>query len=289
MLVECKILIKYSANMKTFDLKFLDPKVRKDEAHFLDRISPSMVGVYLQCPLAFYYKFVAKLQIPEENLHLLFGTAVHKVMEEMYNGDPEPFHWFNDTFVKENLDPKSQERYAEFKYLGEDMVRNYLALQPRLDSIYLLSKGQSELRFRQVLLNPISGEPSRIPVSGVVDRYLAGNRVVEYKTSAKKWDKKETKFKVQSRLYSLWAYTQTGEIPSEVLYFVLLKQFKQSMNDKTLQVIRYQPTKEDLAEAWEELDTILEKIEHGHFERATQDHPPFCDCYKYEKALGLRY
>lgn len=284
--------------MKEFKLNFVDNRIGKDDSHFvLDRISPSMVGVYLSCPLAFYYKFIAKIQTPEMNLHLLFGTAVHKVIEEMYNGDPNPFHWFNDTFVEEQLNDNipdfqgrtSRQRYQEFRLLGEDMVKNYLALQPTLDSIYGLSKGSSELRFRKPLLNPITGEPSRIPVSGVVDRMLTGNRVVEYKTSAKKWASKEKRFKVQSRLYSLYGFTETGQIPEEVLYFVLLKMFKQTARDKTLQVIRYKPTIEDLAEAWEELDTILEKIEHGHFERGTEDHPPFCDCYKVEKMLGLRY
>lgn len=283
--------------MKEFKLNFVE-NINKDDSNFiLDRISPSMVAAYLACPLSFYYKFIAKIQVPEMNIHFLFGTSVHKVMEEMYKGDPDPAHWFNDTFKEEELDDTikdfkgktSRDRYHEYRLLGEDMVKNYLALQPTLNSIYQLDKGDSELRFRKPLLNPITGEPTRIPISGVVDRMLHGNRVLEYKTSAKKWSSKEQRFKVQSRLYSLYGFTETGKIPEEVIYIVLLKMFKQTSRDKTIQVIRYQPTIEDLAEAWEEVDTILDKIEHGHFERGTEDHPPFCDCYKFEKMLGLRY
>lgn len=283
--------------MKTFNLQFLDNVVGKDESNFvLDRISPSALGVYLGCPLAFYYKFIAKIQIPEQNLHLLFGTAVHKVVEEMYNGDPDPSQWFNKTFIEEELDDTytdnqgrtSRDRYLEFKLLGEHMVKNYLEIHPKLDDIYKLNSGASETYFRQHLLNPITGEPTRIPVSGILDRNLAGNRVLEYKTAAAPWNSKETRFKIQSRLYSLYKYTESGEIPPEVIYIVLLKKYKQTARDKSVQVIRYQPTIEDLAEAWEELDTVLEKIEHGHFERG-QHCPPYCDCFKYEKLLGLRY
>jgi len=284
--------------MKIYDLQFDDNKTGKKESNFvLDRISPSALGVYLSCPLAFYYKFIAKIQTPEMNLHFLFGTSVHKVVEEMSNGDPDPAHWFNDTFKEEELNDTirdangktSRDRYHEYRLLGEDMVKNYIALQPTLNNIYKLDGGQAEQYFRKQLVNPITGELSRIPVSGILDKYLAGNRVLEYKTSAKPWSKEETRFKIQSRIYSLFAFTETGKIPEEVLYFILLKKFKKTSRDKTLQVIRYKPTIEDLAEAWEELDTVLDQIEHGHFERPNEYHPPYCDCYKVEKMLGLRY
>jgi CRISPR/Cas system-associated exonuclease Cas4 (RecB family) len=276
--------------MKTFDLKFLNNRIGKDDSNFLlDRISPSMVGVYLSCPLAFYYKFIAKIQIPDVNLHLLFGTSIHKVIEEMSKGDDNPARWFDLTFKYEDLDDVSKLRYNEFKFLGNDMVKNLLEIYPTINGIYNLEGGLPEHRFKKPLINPITGEPSRIPVSGVLDKYLTGNRVLEIKTSAKKWSSKETRFKVQSRLYSLWAYTETGKIPDEVIYLILLKQLKRTSRDKTIQIIRYKPTIEDLAEAWEELDTILDKIEHGHFDRGTVDHPYYCDCVKYEKLLGLRY
>jgi CRISPR/Cas system-associated exonuclease Cas4 (RecB family) len=283
--------------MKDFRLNFIDQNIQKDDSNFmLDRISPSMIAVYMDCPLAFYYLFIAKIQIPEQNIHLLFGTAVHKVVEEMYNGDPDPARWFNLTFREEELNDTikdrngktSRDRYHEFRLLGEDMVKNYLEIHPMLDDIYQVSKGTSEQRFRKPLLNPITGEPTRIPISGVVDRTLEGPRIMEYKTSAKKWSSSEDRFKVQSRLYSLFAFTETGKIPDEVLYFVLLKQFKKTPRTKTIQVIRYQPTIEDLAEMWEQVDTILDKIEHGHFERG-QNCPPYCACKKVENMLGLRY
>lgn len=278
--------------MKTFNLQFSDRDVGKETSSFmLDRISPSMLGTYLQCPLAFYYGSILKVQIPQENLHLLFGTAVHKAIEEMYNGNPDMEGVFAQTFNYNALDPKSQQQHSQYTLLGLDMVKNYQILQPKLDSIYHLSKGNSEFRFKKPIINPVTGEASRIPLSGVVDRVLtdkAKGRIVEYKTSKDLWSSKETRFKTQSRLYNLWMYTEFGYISDETIYIVLLKKFKATAYDKTVQVIRYRPTKEDLAEAWEELDTVLDKIEAGMFERPLSGHPRYCDCFKYERALGLK-
>ena len=278
--------------MKTFNLHFSDKQLGKSNSSFmLDRISPSMVGAYLNCPLAFYYAFIAKVKIPEKNLHLLFGTAVHKAVEEMYNGNPDLTTVFRETFDIGKLDPISQKEHGQYMLLGLDMVKNYAELHPKLDKIYHLAEGNSEFRFKKPIINPITKEATRIPVSGVVDRIVdpkGKGRIIEYKTSKDVWSPKESRFKVQSRLYNLWLYTEFGFISEETIYIVMLKKFKTSKFDKTVQVIRYKPTIEDLAEAWEELDTILDKIEAGVFERPTHGHPRYCDCYKYEKALGIK-
>lgn len=278
--------------MKTFDLQFSGENVGKDTSSFMiDRISPSNVALYLQCPLAFYYKVIMKVQIPEENLHLLFGTAVHKAVEEMYNGNPDLEGTFAQTFNINALDAKSRKQHGQYMLMGLDMVKNYGEIHPKLDKIYKLNKGNSEFRFKRPIINPVTGEASRVPLSGVVDRVLTNTtkgRIVEYKTSKDLWKSTETRFKVQSRLYNLWLFSEHGYISDETVYIVLLKKFKTSAYDKTIQVIRYKPTKEDLAAFWEELDAILERIEAGSFERPTHGHMPYCDCIKYERILGVK-
>lgn len=86
----------------------------------------------------------------------------------------------------------------------------------------------------------------------------------------------------------MWAWTEFGKLPDEVLYFVLFKKIKSSGFDKTIQVIRYKPTLDDLAEMWEEMDTILDKVEAGVFERPSHGHPPYCNCFKFERMLNAR-
>ena len=271
-----------------FKLKIDETKVGRSDSSFkLDRISPSAMGSYLGCPLSFYYKYIAKVKMPEENLHLLFGSGIHKAIEDMYNGEKDPIKSFHELFVGDKLDAKSKERYFEFSLLGEEMVKNYMQLHPLLDSMYGLSDGQSELRFKMPIVNPVSEELSSVPLSGIVDRFISSGKIIEYKTSANKWSPDERRFKIQSRLYSLWYFTNSKEMIDEGIYIILLKKYKKTERDKVHQIISYKPTKEDLAEFWEEMELVLEKIEAGIFERPKKGHPPYCDCYKFEAFLGI--
>lgn len=272
-----------------FRLKMNDDLVGKEYSpYLLDRISPSMVGSYLSCPLSFYYKNIAKIKLPEENLHLLFGSAVHKVIEDIYSGKENPTEAFHEIFQQHKLDPKSKLRFFEYSLLGEEMLKNYQEVYPLLDSMFGLADGNSELRFRMKIVNPVSKEESTLPLSGIVDRYCNNGRIIEYKTSATKWHADERRFKIQSRLYSLWYFTQYGKFPTEVIYIVLLKKYKKTARDKVYQIITYHPTPDDLAEAWEEVEYVIDKIEAGIFDRPTKGHMPFCDCYKFEAFLGVQ-
>lgn len=53
------------------------------------KISPSALNGYLDCPLRFYFKYVAGLQVPEEvNVEIdsaTFGSIFHKAAENIYN------------------------------------------------------------------------------------------------------------------------------------------------------------------------------------------------------------
>ena len=247
-----------------------------------------MLGSYLSCPLAFYYGYIAKIQMPQTRLHLLFGSAIHASIEGMYNGEAEPMTIFKSIFRREELDPEGQQKFAEYYMLGGEMMKNYLETHPSLDKLYGLNAGKQEFKFKELVMNPLTGEMSRIPLSGILDRITDNGKIIEYKTSKTKWKPTETRFKIQSLLYNLWFYTKFGKIADETLYLVLLKKFRQTKRDEVIQVISYKPTLEDLAGAWEEVDFILDKIEAGEFSRPEFGHANYCDCYKYERFLGIR-
>jgi hypothetical protein len=272
-----------------FDLTFDDSTFGKAESSFaLNRISPSMLGMYLNCPLCFYYAYIAKIEIPQTRLHLLFGSGVHMSIEAMYNGNPDPMSIFKTVFKKEDLDDEGQLKFSEYYLLGLEMIKNYMESHPTLDKLYNLNAGKSEFRFKEHVVNPITGQMSRIPLSGILDRITDDGKIIEYKTSKTKWCPSESRFKVQSLLYNLWYFTKYGKIADETLYLVLLKKYKQTKRDEVMQVISYKPTLEDLAGAWEEVDFVLDRIEAGMFERPESGHPRYCDCYKYERLLGLK-
>ena len=55
----------------------------------MSRISYSQLSMYNECPLRWKLNYVDKLRIFESSIHLLFGTAMHEVLqtylEIMYN------------------------------------------------------------------------------------------------------------------------------------------------------------------------------------------------------------
>ncbi len=114
-----------------------------------------------------------------------------------------------------------------------------------------------------------------------------GHKIVDYKTSKTKWKTSEARFKLQSRMYNLWYLSRFGKIADETVWIILLKKFKKTSRDEVIQFLSYKPSIDDLAATFEEMEAIVEKIETGNFERPTKGHPPYCDCYKYERYLGI--
>ena len=253
----------------------------------LSRISPSMIASYLQCPLEFYYSYVAKIKLPQPQIHLTFGSAIHKALEQLYDKKITPIESFKKAFKKSNLNDDEQHLFEEYTLLGIEMVTNYMAIHPTLDKMYKLSDGKAEKYVRRYLINPITGQQSSIPMSGILDRLTNAGKIIEYKTSKNKWKEDETRFKVQFLMYNLWYYSEHGKLADETLYFILLKKYKKHKRDQVLQVLSAHVTYDDLAEAFDEVELIINKIHSGYFERPTSSyHPNYCNCYAYEKLLN---
>ena len=47
----------------------------------MNRISYSQLSMYSDCPLRWKLNYVDKLRISESNIHLIFGTAMHEVLQ----------------------------------------------------------------------------------------------------------------------------------------------------------------------------------------------------------------
>jgi len=253
----------------------------------LDRISPSMIGSYLSCPLNFYYQYVAKIQLPYDKIHLIFGSAIHLALEKMLDVK-DPNKVFIKAFDINKLNENERHLHKEYLALGKEMITNYMDMYPTLDKLYDLSTGTPEKRFRRHLTNPITGAESTIPLSGIVDKLTDTGIIIEYKTSKNKWKETETKFKVQNLLYNLWYYSEHGKLAEKMVYIILLKKFKRHKRDQVIQIIESQVTYDDLAEAFEEVELIIDKIHSGMFDKPTGYHPPYCDCIKYEKLLNTK-
>ena len=49
------------------------------------RISYSQISMYSDCPLRWKWNYVDRLSISESNIHLIFGTAMHEVLQHYLN------------------------------------------------------------------------------------------------------------------------------------------------------------------------------------------------------------
>ena len=252
----------------------------------LGRFSPSMIITYLNCPLSFYYQYIAKIRLPQKQIHLVFGGAIHAAIEAIFNSE-EPFSCFTDKFDKKKLLDEEKKQHDEFYKLGYEMIRNYIKEYPILDKLYNLAKGKSELYVRRNLINPMTGEESSLPMSGIIDRLTDSGKIIEFKTSKNKWNKEDVSYKIQTLLYNLWYYTEKGVMPEETIYIILLKKYKHQGRGETYQVLTKHCTLEELASVFEEVELILQKINNNEFDRLKGYHPVWCDCYRFEEALTI--
>jgi len=232
----------------------------------INRISASMVNSYLESPRLFYFQYIAKIQLPQKQQHLLFGSAIHKALEMMTKGETDPYSVFEQTLDITKFMEDEKQEHPRLLLLGKEMITNYVDYFPKLDKLYNMKGGSAEKYFRRKLINPITGQESTLPFSGVLDHLTLDGRIIDYKTSAGLWDPNSAASKVQTLLYNLWYYSEYNEIAEETLYFVLLKKHKQHKHDQVIQVVSTHVSLEDMAAAWEEVEIIIEKIRLGIYD-----------------------
>lgn len=258
------------------------------ETYALDRFSPSMMLTYLNCPLSFYYQYIARIHLPQKQIHLVFGSAIHLAVEAIYE-DKDPYEPFSEEFDKKKLLDEEKDLYAEFYKLGYEMIRNYIKVYPTLNKLYNLADGESEVWLRRKLINPYTNEETNLPMSGRIDRLTTSGKIVEYKTSKNKWKTEDLNYTIQTHLYNLWYHTEYEKMPEETLYIILLKKYKHQGRGETYQALSKHCTLDEIASTFDEVQLILAKINNNEFERPGGWHPPWCDCYKFEEALTIIY
>ena len=253
----------------------------------IDRFSPSGIIDYISCPKMFYYKYVAKVQLPQKQIHLVFGSAIHAGLEGLFT-KKDPYKEFEKYFLKEKLMDDEQNLFQEYLVLGKDMLRNYLERHETLNKLYGLNEGESEKYERDFIVNPLSGEKSSLPMSSKTDRITDSERIIEFKTSKRKWKKNALNFTIQTKLYSLRHFANTGRLPEEIVYIILLKEFNKYDKSQKIQVLTTNYTKQDLAQTFEQVELILSKINNNEFNRSYGFHSPYCDCFRYEEVLNFK-
>lgn len=156
--------------------------------------STEVFKTYLQCPVRFYYQYLAKISAPEKkelgDNFALFGTKMHEFLKEQYGKHRKIKH--DDTFKQQFMQDFHQkfnqgnrqecfsaDSYFMFQETGEFFLKKYLDEMP-----YEVEIAALEHKFSHTLSHKAFHSP--IHLKGIADRVDKRDGsffIVDYKTS----------------------------------------------------------------------------------------------------------
>ena len=178
-------------------------------------LSPSALNTYIDCPLKFYFKYVAGLKVPDEMSedidNSLFGTLYHDsaqhIYEDLTKHNPQVLatdierlmkdevrlqtyvdNAFKTKFFRLKEDEKSQ--YNGIQLINFDVIKTYITrlLSDDKDYAPFSMEGMEQNKLEVFRVETPSGQLS-INIGGVIDRMdLKGDtlRIIDYKTGKEK-------------------------------------------------------------------------------------------------------
>ena len=172
-------------------------------------LSPSAINTYLDCPLRFYFKYIANIkekeQIAEELDQRLLGTIFHDSSQSLYTTVPEgkitqeaiDSILKNDKLIESHIQKVYEKMYStQISQLLDsgsnelllNVVKKYIHAMLRYDkSITPFDILALEQRFYVPVSLKIDGQIQTIFIGGYIDRVdktASGIRVIDYKTGA---------------------------------------------------------------------------------------------------------
>ena len=281
----------------------------------MEKISPSALMCYVDCPKLFYYKYWLGIQMEQHQRHLAFGNAYHYAIENIYAQYDDNFHsgWdaaslavahdafkskfhlcdirdeeFQDVLkMKTNKYSTKEEMYKDMLRDGLSMIDYYWKNKEDLLVNHDIDITETEIPMKIEMRNPLNPE-EKLPVllSLRMDAMTRGRkRIIENKTSGSRYDEEETRQKLQGRSYA-YAYLMTeGKMPESVDYVVSIK--NKSEEKREIQIIRLQFDMADMVSYYNEVQTILQKIANREFDYGKVGGFSKMELDKIERALGL--
>lgn len=267
----------------------------------LDRISPSMLMEYENCPKLFYYRSFLGIKLPQPQRHLKFGSAIHLAIDNIYEQHDESDGWsladksipikiFKGNFTRESLSDEDGNSEEEIQRIYSDMLKDGVEI---IDAFWgekeiLRAKGimptTFELPIKMRINIPESEGEWELPISCRIDginEKSTPEKITEFKTSSKSYDYNETRNSLQSLSYASVRYCMTGKIP-EVDYVVMRKGVKKDR----IQHLSIVYEKADLLAFDQKVKSIFQKIKNREFGRPLKNHANYCDCYKFDRLLN---
>ena len=248
------------------------------------RVSYSQFGMYSSCQQQFKLNYIDKLGISNANIHLLFGSSMHEVIQHfldvMYNVTKKQALQLNleqmlqdklvEHFKKEKEkmgedDPCSKEELQEF-YQDGVLILEYF--RNKLDKLY------SKTGFRLVAIEQVLNAEIKPGVNfiGFIDIFLEDLSTNEYiiidlKTSTKGWSQyqKSDKTKISQMLLYKKFYSDKYGIPLDkikVEYQILKRKIFEGADFPIPRISKFVPAngKPSVNRAWADFKGFVDSV-----------------------------
>ena len=275
----------------------------------MSRISYSQISMYSDCPLRWKLNYVDKLRISESNIHLIFGTAMHEVLQTyltvMYNdtikmADALPLDEMLLHRMKKNYVNIMKNNGGEVFCEQDDMEEFYthglaiLEWFKKKRNMYF-SKKNYELVGIEV---PIEYElPNNIKFIGYMDVVLHDTlrdryKIIDIKTSTMGWNKymKADKNKTDQLLLYKYFYSAQHDIPVDkvdIEYFIVKRKLYEKVYFPQRRVQTFQPAsgKPSINKVMNNLNQFIDEsfidgeynIEHNYIKQPSKKNCRFCE------------
>ena len=173
------------------------------------RLSASALTAYINCPLQFFYRYIAKIEEPKEISENLeaneIGSILHYVLERFYGqlaGDDPVITKARIAANRHQLPELARKGFAKVIFENENFQVNHNGMQKVVLAIVneyaglILDYDEAEAPFEIVALEkrdevtfhfPLKGQEKSIKLHGIIDRVDRKNgvtRIVDYKTGS---------------------------------------------------------------------------------------------------------
>lgn len=285
----------------------------------MDRISPTQLQTYEDCPLNFYYNCWLGLKLQDDRMHMDFGNAVQRAIETIYALYDNQFggaweaakndfdrieYTFNQEWKLANIPEtsfqkflttkagkesgytKREQLFKQFQDDGMAILKSYWNEKDNLIAVHGLDLDEFEIMIRVPMHSPADeNDKLPIPISGRIDaKNRLKTKLIDFKTSKGAYNEEDSRKLMQCRAYPFMWYMKHKEWILDFDYIVLRKGLK---SDDRVQIINLKFDEADMLAFYEQVKSILTRIANREFSRPRSGHANFCDCYKYEAMLTI--